>query len=87
MPNLKFDPTISYGHILTLVSMVVAVFIGWSTLDKRVVVLEENRNAQELRDKAQDSMSQANMAQLREALSEIKATLIRLDNKVEDLRK
>ena len=87
MPNLKLDPTISYGHILTLISMIAAVFIGWQNLDKRVVVLEENRNAQELKDKSQDSMAQANMAQLRETLTEIKATLIRLDNKVEALRK
>lgn len=87
MPDIKFDPTISYGHVLTLLSMSAAVLIGWQNLDKRVVVLEENRHAQTLKDKAQDSMQQANMAQLRESLTEIKSAIVRLDNKVEELRK
>ena len=39
-----FDPTINAGHILTFISMVVAVMVSYSLLDKRVGVLEERSN-------------------------------------------
>ena len=43
--RLNFDPTINAGHILTFISMVVAVGVSYSLLDKRVGVLEERSNA------------------------------------------
>ena len=42
--RLNFDPTINAGHILTFTSMVVAVMVSYSLLDKRVGVLEERSN-------------------------------------------
>lgn len=85
-PKPKFDPTISYGHVLQALMVISAVIIGWQSLDKRVVVLEENRNTQAQRDRHQDGMIDDKTRQIKESLDEIKAALIRLDNKVEALK-
>lgn len=81
--KMKFDPTINAGHLLTFVGFLVTIFIGWTNLDKRVVVLEETKNAQALRDKHQDAIIAGHSAQIRESLNDIKAAIIRLDQKVE----
>ena len=52
--------------------------VVWSTLDKRVVVLEESRKAQELRDTGQDQRNRDQMDAIRESLTEIKQNVIAL---------
>ena len=52
--------------------------VTWSTLDKRVVVLEESRKAQELRDTGQDDRNRDQMTAIRETLTEIKQNVIAL---------
>ena len=44
--GIKFDSTINLGHILTFLGFMVAGLTAWTTLDKRVVVLEENKKSQ-----------------------------------------
>ena len=44
--GIKFDSTINLGHILTFLGFMVAGLAAWTTLDKRVVVLEESKKAQ-----------------------------------------
>ena len=44
--GIKFDSTINLGHILTFLGFMVAGLTAWTTLDKRVVVLEESKKAQ-----------------------------------------
>lgn len=77
--RLTFDPTINAGHILTFVSLLAALIVGWNTLDKRVVVLEEAKNYQRERDQAQDSA-------IAEKLVDIKDTLREVKRGVEDLK-
>lgn len=55
-----------------------AGMVTWSTLDKRVVVLEESRKAQELRDTGQDDRNRDQMTAIRETLTEIKQNVIAL---------
>ena len=86
MKKVRFDPTINAGHLLTFVGFLVTIFIGWTNLDKRVVVLEENKNAQALRDKHQDAIIAGQSAQIRETLSDIKTAIIRLDQKIEAIK-
>lgn len=80
--KIKFDSTINLGHILTFIGFLVTIFVGWQNLDKRVVVLEENRHTQLLKDTHQDSLMNQQSNQIRESLSEIKAAIVRLENKV-----
>jgi Tfp pilus assembly protein PilO len=81
--RLHFDPTINAGHLLTAVVMLVAGFGAWSTLDKRVVVLEEQRKTQEQIDRHQDQTSQQNMQQIRESLVEIKRNVERISDRLD----
>ena len=70
--RLRFDPTINAGHILTFAGMACAVFLAYTTLDKRVVVLEESRQYQRLRDEQQDNMALHQIAEVKASLGEIK---------------
>lgn len=81
--GLKFDPTINAGHLLTFAGFLLTGFIGWTTLDKRVVVLEEQRKSQEARDTSQDSRSAEKFGEVRETLTDIKRTLEIVRDKIE----
>lgn len=76
--KIKFDSTINLGHILTFVGFMVAGGIGWSTMDKRVVVLEEARTSQARVDARQDAAIDENRRNDREDLKEINGKLDRL---------
>lgn len=70
--GLRFDPTINAGHLLTFAGFILAGFVGWTTLDKRVVVLEEQRKAQEVRDIGQDARSADKFTEIKDTMNEIK---------------
>lgn len=70
--RFSFDPTINLGHILTFVGLLGAMVVGWNTLDKRVVVLEEAKTYQRERDAAQDSTINDKLTDLRQYMREIK---------------
>ena len=76
--GVRFDKTINLGHILTFIGFIGVGTVTWSTLDKRVVVLEESRKAQELRDSGQDQRNSDQMGAIRESLAEIKQNVIAL---------
>lgn len=77
--RLTFDPTINAGHIISLLAFLVTLVIGWSTLDKRVVVLEEARKTQAQLDQHQDAIQRASNDSVRESLAEIKAGIRELN--------
>ena len=81
--RLKFDPTINAGHLLTFAGFLLTGFIGWSTLDKRVVVLEEQKKSQEMRDVSQDTRSAEKFTEIRETMTDIKRTLESVRDKLE----
>ena len=81
--KLRFDPTINAGHLLTVAGFIIAGFAGWTTLDKRVVVLEEQRKSQEVRDLGQDSRSGEKFGEIRETMRDIKQTLDVVREKLE----
>ena len=76
--RLNFDPTINAGHILTFISMVVAVMVSYSLLDKRVGVLEE---------RSRDAIIQAadKQAEQKESLREIKSDIKDLQRSVNEI--
>lgn len=82
-PKWKFDPTINLGHVLTFIGFLLTMMVGWNTLDKRVVVLEEHRAAQAQVDRHQDQLANQQMGFIRESLHEIKQSVERLSAKVE----
>ena len=68
----------TWGTSLTFIGFIGVGTVTWSTLDKRVVVLEESRKAQELRDTGQDQRNSDQMGAIRESLAEIKQNVIAL---------
>ena len=73
--KLHFDPTINAGHLLTFLGMLAALLIGWSTMDKRVLVLEEAKAYQRERDNSQDAAIRDKLAEIREGQMETRRTL------------
>ncbi len=69
--RLTFDPTINAGHILTFIVGLAAGFGAWSTLDKRVVVLEEAKAYQQRRDDAQDLAIGVQLQDIKAAIKDV----------------
>lgn len=80
--RVRFDKTINLGHVLTMVSMVIAVMGSWSIMDKRVVVLEEARTAQRERDSVQDAANAERIQGVRDALIDLKRSIEKVSDKV-----
>lgn len=81
--RVTFDPTFNLGHILTLMGLMASVWVSWSTLDKRIVVLEESGKLQTQVDRHQDEVMRMNMTTIRESLLDIKQTLTRTTERLE----
>lgn len=79
--GVKFDATINLGHVLTFVGFVIAGFTAWSTLDKRLTVIEERATFQSQIDRAQDAKLVESMTQIKESLSDIKGNINRLSER------
>lgn len=78
-----FDPTVNLGHILTFIGFMIMIFTTWTTLDKRVVILEEARKSQEVQDRAQDQRADQSRAEMRETLNKVERALERLSDKLD----
>jgi len=81
--GVRFDKTINLGHVLTFLGFLLTIMVTWTTLDKRVVVLEESRKAQAVLDNAQDNRSAEKFTEIRETLGEIKRSVDRVNDKLE----
>lgn len=64
--RVAFDPTINLGHVLTFLGFMVAGFSAYSTLDKRVTLIESQMLTSNTQVRDQDS-------RLKEMLSDIRA--------------
>ena len=80
---MRFDNTINLGHLLTFAGFLITIMVSWTTLDKRVVVLEESRKAQEIMDSAQDLRSAEKFSEIRDTLGEIKRSVDRVNDRLE----
>ena len=81
--GVRFDNTINLGHLLTFAGFLITIMVSWTTLDKRVVVLEESRKAQAIMDSAQDIRSAEKFSEIRETLGEIKRSVDKVNDKLE----
>lgn len=76
--GIRFDMTINLGHVLTFFGFIFVGMAAWSTMDKRVTILEENKSLQKQIDVSQDSRNTEIAQQVRDAIT-------RLDKQVERL--
>ena len=79
--GIRFDATINLGHILTFLGFIVTGMIAWSTMDRRVAVLEEGRAHQERRDAAQDIVSREKFDAVQKALDRIQHGVDRINER------
>lgn len=79
--KIRFDATVNLGHILTFIGFIGTGAIAWSTMDKRVVVLEEARVTQQQIDRKQEEAISEQRRTVREDLKEISQKLDRLIEK------
>jgi uncharacterized protein HemX len=75
-----FDPTINLGHVLTALAMLAAGFATYSSLDKRVVVLEE-------RAAASVQQTQEQRAEQREASREMRTDIKDIQRSLNDINR
>lgn len=78
--RIRFDKTVNLGHILTFLGFVFTGFAAWTSLDKRVVVLETQVMQQQKRDDLQDQT-------LRDNLNEIKRSLEKIADRLDQQQK
>lgn len=81
--GFRFDPTINLGHILTFLGFILAGVAGWSTLDKRIVVLEEGRKLQAQIDYGQSQRFDENNDQIKQILTRLDRQVERLNDKLD----
>lgn len=75
---MRFDGTINLGHLLTFLGFFISAAVGWMTMDKRVVVLEQAAVYQVAIDKKQDEEQAALRTTLREDYKDISNKLDRV---------
>ena len=85
-----FDPTINLGHILTFISFLIIGAGIYSSLDKRVLVLETSTTRQDMRDLNQDVDRARISSEMKDATVDIKRSIDRINEKLDrinDVRK
>lgn len=73
--RVKFDPTISLGHILTFVSLLLAGFGAYNGMDKRITVLEEQRRADSERSSEIDKRLKDTLGEVRTDVKELQRSI------------
>ena len=81
--KVKFDATINLGHILTFIGFLVAGFGAWTSLDKRVLVLEETKAYQQKLDAQQDQKAVDSINQMKEVMARLDKQIDRLADKLD----
>jgi hypothetical protein len=81
--GIRFDATINLGHILTFVGFLLAGFGAWSSLDKRLTVIEEHRYLQKQVDLSQDNRATEAALQMRDVLGRLDKQVERLNDKLD----
>ena len=85
--KVSYDPTINLGHILTFIGFLSTIALGWITLDKRVITLEDTIKTQMLRDSTQDREQNNNTNHVTHSLDDLQRSVERLSDKVDLIKK
>lgn len=81
--KIKFDGTVNLGHVLTTAAFLFSGFGVYSAIDKRVLVLEENKKYQTAVDHAQDERNAAAARQITDLLVRVEKQVERLNERLE----
>lgn len=73
--RITFDPTVNAGHLLTFLGFLLSGFAAYSTLDKRVTVVEQRATSTEQRAAEQDSRIKDSLGEIKQDLREVKGVI------------
>ncbi len=73
--KIVFDGTINAGHVLTFMSLLAALAVGWSQMDKRVVVLERDAEHQRTKDQTQDAAIKGGIDEVKFMLRDVQKSV------------
>ncbi len=73
--RIIFDPTINAGHVLTFLGFMLSGFMAYSTLDKRVTVVEQRATSTEQRAAEQDVRIKDSLGEIKQDLREVKGAI------------
>lgn len=77
----RFSREISIPDIVAVIAAGIAIVVSYSTLDKRIAVVEVQLQTQIARDMRQDDENRAAIAELKQLIRDISAKLDRLVEK------
>ena len=73
--RVRFDPTINLGHILTFCGFIIAGMGAWSTLDRRVTIVEQAVPAITVQSDIRDKQTQQALANLRNDIHDVQSSV------------
>ena len=73
--RVVFDPTINLGHVLTFVGFVATGFTAYSTLDKRMTLVEQHAAAVVERSREQDIRVKENLLEIKSDLKDVQRSV------------
>lgn len=73
--RVRFDPTISLGHLLTFASLLLAGFSAYNGMDKRITVLEEQRRADTERSTETDRRLKDTLSEMRNDFKDLQRSI------------
>jgi hypothetical protein len=82
MTTPHFDPKISLGHILSLVSMIAAILVSWGVMTEKLTHLREAQ----LHQKARTEKVEDRTGQLETDSAMLKANISAINDGIQDLR-
>ena len=85
--RIKFDSTISLGHVLTFVSLIAAGFGAYNGVVKRVTVLEEQRRSDSDRSSEIDRRMKDTLNEMRGDFKEMQRSINELNRTLTSPRK
>ena len=78
----RIDWTFNVSNLLTMGTLVFGLFAAWGTMDKRVLMLEENRAVQRERDAGQDVAIKEGRQEVRDALVDLRRSVEKVQERV-----
>lgn len=80
-----FDPTINLGHVLTFLGFMVAGFSAYSSIDKRVTLIEQTAVITQERTRERDGQVKETLAEVKGDVKDVSRTLSDVQRTVESI--
>lgn len=82
--RVTFDPTVNLGHLLTFAGFLISGFAAYTTVDRRITVLEVAQSAGAIAQRERDAVQDQ---RTRDAVDAVKESTIRIERAVDELRR